>query len=99
VAFLWPEDGSTVPALFWDIEHLEMMPYRGSSTVASVLMGCRASRDDAASGGSLGRGDMYGVSVFFGDVEHLVMMPYRGGSTVASVLVGCRASRDDAASK
>jgi hypothetical protein len=26
-----------------------MMPHRGGSTVASVLVGCRASRDDAAS--------------------------------------------------
>jgi hypothetical protein len=55
-----------VPALFWDVEHLEMMPHRGGSTVASVLIGCRVSRDDAASGGSLGRGDMYGISVLVG---------------------------------
>jgi hypothetical protein len=40
-----------------------MMPHRGGSTVASVLMGCRVSRDDAVLGGSLGRGNMYGVIV------------------------------------
>jgi hypothetical protein len=55
-----------VPALFWDIEHLEIMPHRGSSTVTSVLIEYRVSRDNAASGGSLGRGDMYGVSVLVG---------------------------------
>jgi hypothetical protein len=31
-----------------------MMPHRGGSTVASVLVGCRASRDDAASGWQYG---------------------------------------------
>jgi hypothetical protein len=55
-----------VPALFWDIKHLEIIPHRGGSTVASVLMGCRASRNNAASDGSLGRGNIYGVSVLVG---------------------------------
>jgi hypothetical protein len=44
VAFLWPEGSSTVPAL------QVAVVAEGGSTVASVLMGCRASRDDAASG-------------------------------------------------
>jgi hypothetical protein len=55
-----------VPALFWDVKHLEIIPYRGGSTITSVLIEYRASRNNTASGGSLSRGDMYGVSVLVG---------------------------------